>query len=65
VAVAKLLRGALRETDTLARLGGDEFAVLLRGPPRTRRARGEKLLEGSARAVAFRAAQRRAPSSMA
>jgi GGDEF domain-containing protein len=29
VAVAKVLRGALRETDTLARLGGDEFAVLL------------------------------------
>jgi len=28
-AVARLLRGRLRETDVLARLGGDEFAVLL------------------------------------
>lgn len=27
--VAKLLRGAVRQTDTVARLGGDEFAVLL------------------------------------
>ncbi len=28
-AVARVLRGRLRESDTLARLGGDEFAVLL------------------------------------
>ena len=27
--VAKLLRGAVRQTDTVARLGGDEFAILL------------------------------------
>lgn len=27
--VARLLRGAVRQTDTVARLGGDEFAVLL------------------------------------
>ena len=27
--MAELLRGAVRETDTLARMGGDEFAVLL------------------------------------
>jgi diguanylate cyclase (GGDEF)-like protein len=29
IAVAKCLRGAVRQTDTPARLGGDEFAVLL------------------------------------
>ncbi|HVF80159.1 MAG TPA: PAS domain S-box protein [Solirubrobacteraceae bacterium] len=29
IRVAKLLAGALRETDTLARVGGDEFAILL------------------------------------
>jgi diguanylate cyclase (GGDEF)-like protein len=31
VAIAKSIKGALRETDTLARLGGDEFAILLEG----------------------------------
>ena len=29
IAVARCLRGAVRQTDTPARLGGDEFAVLL------------------------------------
>lgn len=29
VGIARVLRGRLRETDTLARLGGDEFAILL------------------------------------
>ncbi len=29
--IARRLRGALRESDTIARLGGDEFAVLLPG----------------------------------
>ena len=31
--VTRLLRGGLREADTLARLGGDEFGVLLTGCP--------------------------------
>jgi diguanylate cyclase (GGDEF)-like protein/PAS domain S-box-containing protein len=31
--VTRLLRGGLREADTLARLGGDEFGVLLSGCP--------------------------------
>ena len=31
--VTRLLRGGLREADTLARLGGDEFGVLLNGCP--------------------------------
>lgn len=39
VAVAEVLRGALRETDTVARLGGDEFAILL---PHTRSSAGAR-----------------------
>lgn len=31
VALARRLRGHLREVDTIARLGGDEFAILLQG----------------------------------
>lgn len=31
--VTQLMRGMLRQTDTLARLGGDEFGLLLRGCP--------------------------------
>ncbi len=34
--IATLLRGRLRESDTLARLGGDEFGVLLEGCPLTK-----------------------------
>ncbi len=34
--IATLLRGRLRENDTLARLGGDEFGVLLEGCPLTK-----------------------------
>ena len=37
--VARLLRGALRETDVLARLGGDEFAVILPAAPTSARPR--------------------------
>jgi diguanylate cyclase (GGDEF)-like protein/PAS domain S-box-containing protein len=33
LAAAGVLRGRLRETDTIGRLGGDEFAALLRGAP--------------------------------
>jgi EAL domain-containing protein (putative c-di-GMP-specific phosphodiesterase class I) len=31
--VAKIMRGAVRDSDTVARLGGDEFALLLPGCP--------------------------------
>jgi diguanylate cyclase (GGDEF)-like protein/PAS domain S-box-containing protein len=66
VAVAKLLRGALRETDTLARLGGDEFAVLLpRAAEDEARLVAEKLLEGlRGEAVAFGLRKRRLTASM-
>jgi diguanylate cyclase (GGDEF)-like protein len=49
--VADLLRGAVRESDTVVRQGGDEFCVLL---PETDAARAEKLSE------TLRAAVRRA-----
>jgi diguanylate cyclase (GGDEF)-like protein/PAS domain S-box-containing protein len=66
VAVAKLLSGALRETDTLARLGGDEFAVLLpRATEDEARLVGEKLLDGlRGEAVAFGLRKRRLTASM-
>jgi diguanylate cyclase (GGDEF)-like protein/PAS domain S-box-containing protein len=66
VAVAKVLRGALRETDTLARLGGDEFAVLLpRATEEESRVVGQKLLEGlRGEAVAFGLRRRRLTASM-
>jgi diguanylate cyclase (GGDEF)-like protein/PAS domain S-box-containing protein len=66
VAVAKVLRGALRETDTLARLGGDEFAVLLpRAAEDEARHVGEKLLAAlRGEAVAFGLRKRRLTASM-
>jgi diguanylate cyclase (GGDEF)-like protein/PAS domain S-box-containing protein len=66
VAVAKLLRGALRETDTLARIGGDEFALLLpHAAEEEARLVGEKLLEGlRGEAVAFGRRKRRLTASM-
>ena len=66
VAVAKVLRGALRETDTLARLGGDEFAVLLpQAAEDEARHVGEKLLDAlRGEAVAFGLRKRRLTASM-
>lgn len=66
VAVAKLLRGLLRETDTLARIGGDEFALLLpQAAEEEARIVGEKLLEGlRGEAVAFGRRKRRLTASM-
>lgn len=66
VAVAKLLRGLLRETDTLARIGGDEFALLLpQAAEEEARLVGEKLLEGlRGEAVAFGRRKRRLTASM-
>ncbi len=39
VEVARRLRAAVREEDTIARLGGDEFVALLEGPTREQHAR--------------------------
>jgi len=47
--VAKLMRDAVRDTDTVARLGGDEFALLLPGCPLDR---GRQIAEDLAAAVA-------------
>jgi diguanylate cyclase (GGDEF)-like protein/PAS domain S-box-containing protein len=47
--VAKLMREAVRDTDTVARLGGDEFALLLPGCPLDR---GRQIAEDLAAAVA-------------
>jgi diguanylate cyclase (GGDEF)-like protein/PAS domain S-box-containing protein len=46
--VAKLMREAVRDTDTVARLGGDEFALLLPGCPLER---GRQIAEDLARVV--------------
>jgi diguanylate cyclase (GGDEF)-like protein/PAS domain S-box-containing protein len=46
--VAKLMREAVRDTDTVARIGGDEFALLLPGCPLDR---GRQIAEDLARAV--------------
>ncbi len=46
--VAKLMREAVRDTDTVARIGGDEFALLLPGCPL---ARGRHIAEDLARNV--------------
>lgn len=43
ISLARVLHGALRETDVLARLGGDEFAMLL---PRTDQAEAEAMAAG-------------------
>jgi diguanylate cyclase (GGDEF)-like protein/PAS domain S-box-containing protein len=47
--VAKLMREAVRDTDTVARLGGDEFALLLPGCPLDR---GRQISEDLATTVA-------------
>ncbi len=47
--VAKLMREAVRDTDTVARLGGDEFALLLPGCPLDR---GRQISEDLAATVA-------------
>ncbi|MET0281854.1 MAG: EAL domain-containing protein [Steroidobacteraceae bacterium] len=47
--VAKLMREAVRDSDTVARLGGDEFALLLPGCPIDR---GRQIAEDLARTVA-------------
>ncbi|HEY8584514.1 MAG TPA: sensor domain-containing diguanylate cyclase [Capillimicrobium sp.] len=49
VAVARILEGRLRASDTLARLGGDEFAAIL---PHVRRAAALKLAESLVVAIA-------------
>ncbi|MEJ0099287.1 MAG: EAL domain-containing protein [Pseudomonadota bacterium] len=46
--VAKLMREAVRDTDTVARIGGDEFALLLPGCPLDR---GRNIAEDLARNV--------------
>jgi diguanylate cyclase (GGDEF)-like protein/PAS domain S-box-containing protein len=46
--VAKLMREAVRDTDTVARVGGDEFALLLPGCPLER---GRQIAEDLARTV--------------
>jgi len=46
--VSKLMREAVRDTDTVARVGGDEFALLLPGCPLER---GRQIAEDLARAV--------------
>jgi diguanylate cyclase (GGDEF)-like protein/PAS domain S-box-containing protein len=47
--VAKLMREAVRDSDTVARLGGDEFALLLVGCPLTK---GRQIADDLARTVA-------------
>ncbi len=47
--VAKLLRSAVRDSDTVARLGGDEFALLLVGCPLDK---GQQIAEDLARTIA-------------
>jgi diguanylate cyclase (GGDEF)-like protein/PAS domain S-box-containing protein len=47
--VAKLLRSAVRDSDTVARLGGDEFALLLVGCPLEK---GQQISQDLARSIA-------------
>jgi diguanylate cyclase (GGDEF)-like protein/PAS domain S-box-containing protein len=47
--VAKLMREAVRDSDTVGRLGGDEFALLLTGCPLTK---GRQIADDLTRAVA-------------
>ena len=47
--VAKLLRTAVRDSDTVARLGGDEFALLLAGCPLDK---GRQIAQDLARSIA-------------
>jgi diguanylate cyclase (GGDEF)-like protein/PAS domain S-box-containing protein len=46
---AKVMRGAVRDSDTVARLGGDEFALLLAGCPLQK---GRQIADDLARAMA-------------
>ncbi len=65
--VASVLRGRLRDTDTLARIGGDEFGIILPDcPPDSARRVAEQLIKEVARGAVVHAgaSERRASSSV-